>query len=72
MTFHGVQDRNPDTDGWWIISALLDEVRSGALLAIKGRSADLFPILRLIQSAQQLHYELGSELPTGFHEIRTG
>ncbi|MBC8727947.1 hypothetical protein [Paraburkholderia sp. UCT2] len=43
LWFHNVQDRNPDTDGWWVISALLDEVRRGALLAIKGRRTDLLP-----------------------------
>jgi hypothetical protein len=41
-----VRDRNPDTDGWWVINALLDEVRRGALLAIKGPRADLFPQVR--------------------------
>ncbi|SMG09063.1 hypothetical protein SAMN06265784_101303 [Paraburkholderia susongensis] len=39
----GVRDRNPDTDGWWVINALLAEVRRGSLLAIKGPRADLFP-----------------------------
>ncbi|MGF6966502.1 hypothetical protein OKW43_003530 [Paraburkholderia sp. WC7.3g] len=43
LWFHNVRDRNPETDGWWVISALLDEVRRGTLLAIKGRRADLFP-----------------------------
>ncbi|SMG20933.1 hypothetical protein [Paraburkholderia susongensis] len=43
LTFHDVRDRNPDTDGWWIINALLAEVRRGSLLAVKGPRADLFP-----------------------------
>ncbi|MBB5465510.1 hypothetical protein OKW30_002977 [Paraburkholderia sp. Clong3] len=42
LWFHNVRDRNPETDGWWVISALLDEVRRGSLLAIKGRRTDLF------------------------------
>jgi hypothetical protein len=41
--FHRVRDRNPDTDGWWVIVALLDEVRRGSLLAIKGPRHSLFP-----------------------------
>ncbi|SMG23182.1 hypothetical protein [Paraburkholderia susongensis] len=43
LWLHGVRDRNPDTDGWWVINALLSEVRRGSLLAIKGPRADLFP-----------------------------
>ncbi|KXU89340.1 hypothetical protein CI15_09965 [Paraburkholderia monticola] len=43
LAFHGVRNWNPDTDGWWIIKALLDDVRRGARLAIKGPRADLFP-----------------------------
>ncbi|SMG45145.1 hypothetical protein [Paraburkholderia susongensis] len=43
LGLHGVRDRNPDTDGWWVINALLSEVRRGSLLAIKGPRADLFP-----------------------------
>ncbi|QXE07171.1 hypothetical protein BJG93_35050 [Paraburkholderia sprentiae WSM5005] len=43
LWFHNVRDRNPEIDGWWVISALLDEVRRGTLLAIKGRRADFFP-----------------------------
>lgn len=43
LAFHGVRNWNPDTDGWWIINALLDDVRKGARLAIKGPRADLFP-----------------------------
>jgi hypothetical protein len=46
LASHRVRDRNPDTDGWWVINALLDEVRRGALLAIKGPRADLFPQVR--------------------------
>jgi hypothetical protein len=29
LFFHSVQDRDPDTDGWWVILALLEEVRRG-------------------------------------------
>ncbi|EEA00367.1 hypothetical protein BH160DRAFT_4314 [Burkholderia sp. H160] len=43
LAFHGVRNWNPNTDGWWIINALLDDVRNGARLAIKGPRADLFP-----------------------------
>ncbi|MGF6857455.1 hypothetical protein [Paraburkholderia sp. CI3] len=43
LFFHDVRDRNPDTDGWWVILALLEEVRRGALLAIKGPRDSLFP-----------------------------
>ncbi|WP_241495822.1 hypothetical protein [Paraburkholderia monticola] len=43
LAFHGVRNWNPDIDGWWIIKALLDDVRRGARLAIKGPRADLFP-----------------------------
>ncbi|SMG60037.1 hypothetical protein [Paraburkholderia susongensis] len=43
LWLRGVRDRNPDTDGWWVIGALLSEVRRGSLLAIKGPRADLFP-----------------------------
>ncbi|SMG58662.1 hypothetical protein [Paraburkholderia susongensis] len=43
LWLHGARDRNPDTDGWWVIGALLAEVRRGSLLAIKGPRADLFP-----------------------------
>ncbi|MGF6700491.1 hypothetical protein OKW38_005103 [Paraburkholderia sp. MM5496-R1] len=43
LFFHGVRDRNPDTDGWWVILALLEEVRRGNLLAIKGPRNGLFP-----------------------------
>ncbi|MGF6470583.1 hypothetical protein OKW34_002866 [Paraburkholderia youngii] len=43
LFFHTVRDRNPDTDGWWIITALLEEVRRGNLLAIKGPRNGLFP-----------------------------
>ncbi|APA90049.1 DUF2974 domain-containing protein (plasmid) [Paraburkholderia sprentiae WSM5005] len=43
LFFHRVRDRNPDTDGWWVIVALLEEVRRGALLAIKGPRDSLFP-----------------------------
>ncbi|SMG45164.1 hypothetical protein [Paraburkholderia susongensis] len=43
LWLRGVRDRNPDTDGWWVINALLSEVRRGSLLAIKGPRADLFP-----------------------------
>ncbi|WP_241495838.1 hypothetical protein [Paraburkholderia monticola] len=32
-----------DTDGWWIIKALLDDVRKGVRLAIKGPRESLFP-----------------------------
>jgi hypothetical protein len=41
LAFHNARD--PDSDDWWLISALLDEVRRGSLLAIKGSRADLFP-----------------------------
>ncbi|MGF6728556.1 hypothetical protein OKW50_000637 [Paraburkholderia youngii] len=41
--FHNVRDRNPDTDGWWVILALFEEVRRGYLLAIKGPRNGLFP-----------------------------
>lgn len=43
LFFHRVRDRNPDTDGWWIITALLEEVRRDNLLAIKGPRNGLFP-----------------------------
>lgn len=43
LFFHNVRDRNPDTDGWWIIVALLEEIRRGSLLAIKGPRNSLFP-----------------------------
>ncbi|SMG51411.1 hypothetical protein SAMN06265784_105434 [Paraburkholderia susongensis] len=43
LWLRGVRDRNPDTDGWWVINALLSEVHRGSLLAIKGPRADLFP-----------------------------
>ncbi|MFT4065195.1 hypothetical protein [Paraburkholderia sp.] len=43
LWFHYIPDGNPDSVGWWVISALLAEVRRGSLLAIKGRCADLFP-----------------------------
>jgi hypothetical protein len=43
LFFHRVHDRNPDTDGWWVIVALLKEVRRGSLLAIKGPRDSLFP-----------------------------
>ncbi|WP_233800210.1 hypothetical protein [Paraburkholderia sp. HP33-1] len=43
LAFHGVRNWNPNTDGWWIINALLNDVRKGARLAIKGPRADLFP-----------------------------
>ncbi|WP_241495840.1 hypothetical protein [Paraburkholderia monticola] len=43
LGFHGVRDWNPDTDGWWIIKALLDDVRKGVRLAIKGPRDSLFP-----------------------------
>lgn len=43
LFFHRVRDRNPDTDGWWIIVALLEEIREGSLLAIKGPRNSLFP-----------------------------
>ncbi|MGF6790761.1 hypothetical protein [Paraburkholderia sp. 35.1] len=42
LFFHSVRDRNPDTDGWWVILALLEEVRLGNLLAIKGPRNGLF------------------------------
>ncbi|MGF6510197.1 hypothetical protein [Paraburkholderia sp. 32] len=43
LAFDGVRNWNPNTDGWWIINALLDDLRRGARLAIKGPRADLFP-----------------------------
>ncbi|MEX3635607.1 hypothetical protein [Paraburkholderia sp. BR14320] len=43
LFFHTVRDRNPDTDGWWVIVALLEEVRRGKLLAIRGPRNGLFP-----------------------------
>ncbi|MGF6305366.1 MULTISPECIES: class I SAM-dependent rRNA methyltransferase [Paraburkholderia] len=43
LFFHDVRDRNPDTDGWWVIVALLEEVRRGKLLAVKGPRNGLFP-----------------------------
>ncbi|WP_231337435.1 hypothetical protein [Paraburkholderia sprentiae] len=43
LFFHRVRDRNPDADGWWVIVALLEEVRRRALLAIKGPRDSLFP-----------------------------
>jgi hypothetical protein len=43
LFFHHLGDRNPDTDGWWVIVALLKEVRRGSLLAIKGPRHSLFP-----------------------------
>ncbi|MGF6871631.1 hypothetical protein [Paraburkholderia sp. MM5477-R1] len=43
LPFQAFRDRDPDTDGWWVINALLAEVRRGGLLAVKGRRADLFP-----------------------------
>ena len=42
LTFHGVRNWNLNTDGWWIINALLGDVRKGARLAIKGPRTDLF------------------------------
>ncbi|WP_241495782.1 hypothetical protein [Paraburkholderia monticola] len=38
-----MRDWNPDTDGWWIIKALLEDVRKGVRLAIKGPRDSLFP-----------------------------
>ncbi|WP_233802383.1 hypothetical protein [Paraburkholderia sp. HP33-1] len=43
LFFHNVRNRNPDTDGWWVIVALLEEVRRGKLLVIKGPRDSLFP-----------------------------
>ncbi|MGF6548294.1 hypothetical protein [Paraburkholderia youngii] len=43
LFFHSARDRNPDTDGWWVILALLEEVRRGNLLAIRGPRNSLFP-----------------------------
>ncbi|MCC8405379.1 hypothetical protein LJ655_26585 [Paraburkholderia sp. MMS20-SJTN17] len=43
LFFHNVRDRNPDTDGWWVFVALLEEVRRGKLLVIKGPLDSLFP-----------------------------
>ncbi|MGF6636171.1 hypothetical protein OKW38_004649 [Paraburkholderia sp. MM5496-R1] len=43
LFFHDVRDRNPDTDGWWVIVALLEEIRRGKLLAVKGPRNGLFP-----------------------------
>ncbi|WP_241495788.1 hypothetical protein [Paraburkholderia monticola] len=43
LGFHGVRNWSPDTDGWWIIKALLDDVRKGVRLAIKGPRDSLFP-----------------------------
>jgi hypothetical protein len=69
LGFHRVQDRNPATDGWWIINALLDEVRSGALLAIKGPRADLF---RPPRSTPLRNLTAGAvDLPSG-EPIRSG
>ncbi|NVI03367.1 DUF2974 domain-containing protein [Paraburkholderia youngii] len=43
LFFHSARHRNPDTDGWWVIVALLEEVRRGKLLAIRGPRNSLFP-----------------------------
>ncbi|WP_187611805.1 hypothetical protein [Paraburkholderia sp. 31.1] len=43
LAFQALRDHEPDSDGWWVISALFAEVRRGSLLAVKGRRADLFP-----------------------------
>ncbi|MGF6806003.1 hypothetical protein OKW30_001129 [Paraburkholderia sp. Clong3] len=43
LFFHDVRDRNPDSDGWRVIVALLEEVRRGKLLAVKGPRNGLFP-----------------------------
>ncbi|MCC8401405.1 hypothetical protein LJ655_05765 [Paraburkholderia sp. MMS20-SJTN17] len=43
LFFHNVRNGNPDTDGWWVIVALLEEVRRGKLLVIKGPRDSLFP-----------------------------
>ncbi|MGF6842022.1 hypothetical protein QF001_005917 [Paraburkholderia youngii] len=43
LFFHSARHRNPDTDGWWVIVALLEEVRRGKLLAIRGPRNGLFP-----------------------------
>ncbi|MEX3635647.1 hypothetical protein [Paraburkholderia sp. BR14320] len=43
LFFHSARYRNPDTDGWWVIVALLEEVRRGKLLAIRGPRNGLFP-----------------------------
>ncbi|MGF6636130.1 hypothetical protein [Paraburkholderia sp. MM6662-R1] len=43
LFFHRVRDRDPDADGWWVIVALLEEVRRGKLLAVKGPRHGLFP-----------------------------
>ncbi|NVH75486.1 DUF2974 domain-containing protein [Paraburkholderia sp. JPY432] len=42
LFFHRARHRNPDTDGWWVIVALLEEVRRGKLLAIRGPRNGLF------------------------------
>ncbi|MCC8401432.1 hypothetical protein LJ655_05905 [Paraburkholderia sp. MMS20-SJTN17] len=38
-----MRNRNLDTDGWWVFVALLEEVRRGKLLVIKGPRDSLFP-----------------------------
>ncbi|MGF6412191.1 hypothetical protein [Paraburkholderia sp. MM5482-R1] len=42
LFFHRVRDRDPDADGWWVIVALLEEVRRGKLLAVKVRVTACF------------------------------
>ncbi|MGF6738739.1 hypothetical protein [Paraburkholderia atlantica] len=43
LFFYSARHRNPDTDGSWVIVALLEEVRRGKLLAIRGPRNGLFP-----------------------------
>ncbi|MCC8401434.1 hypothetical protein LJ655_05920 [Paraburkholderia sp. MMS20-SJTN17] len=48
LFFHNVRNRNLDTDGWWVIVALLEEVRRGKLL-VKARAIACFRHLTTVR-----------------------